>query len=830
MKAKVAGETLPPLERVALLKEYGIKRPERMGLLFAGAGGEFRSINHLQTFLKTLEADLEAMPHHSFGLSSGKEFVAQFKKDLDRYTEFALENVVNAENTAVKLDNIDPPITREEDILKDAKTQLGITLGQIQHNIIDIVGSFNEAFADDAEARQAQIDMVIALSRLGLAPVLAGGLGDVLGQAYLMYEPRDIEELTGHVHAISSIAVSGAISRELGVMAADRSAETAIERVAEKTQKERERISSGMHHQLTQSLTNTSVYCASLVDEAAQRVSAAKLSDAELAKRTKAYNREILLASDPTQSTAIANAVKSRLEDDTSAMRKQLAKEEHAAFPPVIHSILDLTKFDEKKHKTTQYLEKIEPIKHFIQIYFATTVLSRDYHHAKNKKHGYQPATQVATFADYKPMARGKQVKHFPKTMAEHPMLLMLSEPVVKTGKGRRDRNMHKGGKKVRELYTSAIPAIMNNRKEYGLKTTGRTGGIDQDCLLEDALRSYAMVSAIMDIETQHGPHASAMTSSGIIPLYKRDKHKLEAIKTLMETNLFFEPHPDNNEFPLNTPLRIFLNDPDYVGLIADNPNVQTMLASLMTEDNFVLRCLTDPNIVDPEKGRNKLNSHANELFRVLSLAKVPNEQIATLKSEAMAYIDAQCAKASMVKTVPTLKDEATQLLALLRRDFTELQQLGKVDANFKALLEKLSKMDGAQAISGEELSQIRERLLNIQSVCISMGMSKDDWHKFGQAADLCLKLKNEKILVEALDYTQKEVLNMTTAPASSSPSAHSKQSSPSDSSHSVRSRLGLFSSNSESSKGSTSPTPTPPDSPSSTSPSLGSGSESESP
>lgn len=144
-----------------------------------------------------------------------------------------------------------------------------------------------------------------------------------------------------------------------------------------------------------------------------------------------------------------------------------------------------------------------------------------------------------------------------------------------------------------------------------------------------------------MEGAVHHHKHQSS------IPLFKEDREVLAILKTLMEINLFFTSHPENKNLPLITPLCVFNRDPHFMDLIKQRPVLRQELVELMINDNFILKCLTDPNIKDLEKDSKRLYSMLDELIILLktALPEIEQMKISEFKEQAKQYIEHQCAQ-----------------------------------------------------------------------------------------------------------------------------------------------------------------------------------------
>lgn len=725
------------------ISELGIKNHKQMGRLFGVEDGQFRNIGQLEQFLKLLREDPQIKTGAGEKELAEREFLKAQIDMLDEYKKYLLTELtlIETERNIKKDAEAAAGVPVAVSKLSNAHINLVSGLDSIQHSIASTVSTINEEFEKDSKSKEARTELVAALFKVALGVVGAGAVGDVIGQVLRNINPESVEVITGAAGEISLAEIRRELAKEFAQETLDTITDEMLIHMNKVVQSTSSRISSKFQDQMTQYLSILKNRSCGTITKAVEKVGTATLTPEEWRSALDAANQAKLLSMNPNNLDSIVSEVRHEMQLKTLQVREKIAVLEYSQLSQPIKKVIEFAALEEGPDYEKRFDKKMSPINEYFQIHFICSVLSREYRKPSALRLGHQPVDVSSKYDGYEPMQRKGQIKHFPEFLKREPKLLMLFEPVVLTGTGHFDQAMHKGGDKLRRFLVTKISGIKGHESIYGFKKTVKrsdAGEIakNQKGTIEDMLRSYSIIATLMEGAAHHGTHQSS------IPVFKEDTEILSILKTLMEANAFFATHPENKGVPLVTPLCVFNHDPHFMDLITQRPSLKRLLAKLMTEDNFILKCLTDPNIKDQKADSKRLNATLDELIKLLesTVPEVSAERIAELKKQAKHYITCQCAKASIEAHIENCKQTATWILIEVNAFNEALPK--KKDFKSIHLVEKLR--DTPASITSAELDQIIADLKEIRISSAQIARDASAWIRDFSALRHDIKLLEE--------------------------------------------------------------------------------------
>jgi len=764
MKTAHQKEMSSLLHKVNILRNkityYGINDYTKMGRLFGVESEQFANINELEKYLSSLlEAPL-LKDIDEVEMRSIKKFLRTQITRLNKYKDLILSDMVKEEESihlkAIVNAETGLPITTT----KLSTTHINLVSGfdSIQHSLAATVNKINESFIADIQTKESRIELATAILKVGLGVVGTAAVADVIAQSMRNLNPSTIAELTGlsgnipPSHEIETLLVSVLAAETINT-----TTDIMLIHASKVVMSASSRISSDFQDEVTRFLSLIKARSCSVLTKAVEELGQVTMNSEEWDLEIDRANRSKLSTCNPNHLEFLVSEVRREMQQKTLKKRERAAEASYASLSPAIKKVIEFAAIDDGPEFEKKYTEKMEPITHYFQIFFIASVLSREYHRKAALAHGYKPAVGIQKYEGFEPMVRDKQIKHFPASIKNSPNLLMLFEPKVLMGKIRLNTQMHKGGKKLREFLTTEIVAIKDNMEAYGFKKPvkpgAKTGAMRHKGLIEDMLRSYAVITLFMEeASCLQGPYSS-------IPIFKQDKHIVSILKMMMECNVFFATHPDNKKMPLVTPLCVYNRDPHLMDLIKLRPGVKASLAKLMTTENFILKCVTDPNIKDLSKDKNRLLSTLDELIKLLesTVPEVSSFLIFEVRKQAEHYIECQCVRLSISKHMAQCVTSANDILLHLPKIKSYLTTETD-DNSIKSLLEKLIK--NPEKITSLELGQIDHAL----KILVQLFDSKMHIEPNKQILNACndfLQLQKDKIMLEDLENTQQNILGV---------------------------------------------------------------------
>ncbi|CAM2970564.1 Uncharacterised protein [Legionella steigerwaltii] len=731
------------------ISEFGIKNYKQMGRLFGVEDGQFRNIGQLEEYLKVLAADPQIKDGVDQKEIAAREFLNVQIDMLNKYKNYLLTEITRMEEERnIKKDaevSAGQPATASK--LSRSLVHITCVLDSIQHSLANTVNTINEEFEKDSKTKEARTELVTALFKVALGVVGVGAVGDVISQVLRNMHPESVDVLTGAAGEIALNEIRRELAKELAQETLDTITDEMLIHMNKVVQSTSSRISSKFQQHMTEYLSVLKNRSCGAIDKAIGNVETITLPPAEWKRELDEVNQATLLSMNPNNLDSMVIEVRSKMQLKTLQAREQAAQSEYAQLSQSIRKIIEIVGLEEGPDYQKRYDKILRPIHEYFQIHFICSVLSREYRKPSALRNGYHPAANVVQYDGYDSMIRKGQIKHFPHVLHHEPKLLMLLEPTVVTGKRQFDQAMHKGGKKLRQFLVTHISGIKGSEEIYGFKKKVKhgdtVGGIakNRKGTIEDMLRSYAIITTLMEETAHQAGHQSS------IPVFKEDKEILCVLTRLMEINAFFATHPENNGEPLVTPLCVFNRDPHFMELIKQRPSLKHLLAKLMTEDHFILKCLTDPNIKDSKADSKRLKATLDELIKLLESTKpeVDAVKVDELKEQAEHYITCQCAQASISAHIESCKQAATWILIEFNAQNEDLPKVK--DFKSRSLLKKLR--NHPESITYDELGKLIHELKGIKTSNIAMRGQISRWVEDFSA------LRREKKLVEELHTIQ---------------------------------------------------------------------------
>lgn len=756
----------------AQITEFRITDFSRMGRLFGREVGQFPNIGEFEKHLQSLldHPFIKDAPLGSEGATE-KEFLMAQRAALDQYKPLVLAAITRSQGASFK-DEIDArvDIVSGMSALESVKGNVTGAFEAIKENMRATVNQINEAFESAEDIREARRELATAVLKIGLGVIGAGAVGEIISQTIKQMNILELAELTGEMKGIRLEHIKAKLAEELGVQVLDEATENMLHSITKVLKAATgSKINDELADEMAAFLDMVKIKSCAVINKAVVQVKQTKMTSVEWEKELNAVNQAKLLSMNPNEVEAMAIRAGQEMQEKVKAVKEKAAVKALAELPKQIQKVNEIAAIDpDDPHYDELYTAKMDTFTQYFKIHFLTSVLSREYSSPHAIK--YAAAPDVPKHEGFEPMIRKGHVKHFPEALKGNSKLLMLFEPDVLTGKFHWDQTAHKGGKPVRLFLATKIPAIKDNLEAYGFAEPGVdkhghpkpiTGKWKDGHkgVVEDVIRSYTVIVALMAGGSGHG-HGHGQQ---FIPALKEDKEIFTVVKALMQSNVFFATHAENKGEPLITPLCVFNRDKQFTNLIENSPALKRQLAEEMLSDNFILKCLTDPNIKDTEADKKRLNSTLSELIKVLESTKpqpeLTAEKIAKLKKEAEHYIDCQCAKASISEHreagVLAVRGMTVEL-HYLEKNLRFLPE-GLVNKEFKNLLDKL--IATPNVVTSRELKQIEKGIEGIVGHLESKTEHKERVHVFKKTfLNVISKLFHEVKLVEELDSKQREL------------------------------------------------------------------------
>lgn len=313
------------------------------------------------------------------------------------------------------------------------------------------------------------------------------------------------------------------------------------------------------------------------------------------------------------------------------------------------YSLTDAEK--EAKVIMTQGGSHREHIKRFMIRYFAGGTLCRDYFEYDPKKPilGYEEVKDDKTqshkiqpgFNLMQKRADGTY-RYFPEGI--EPKVLNLFDPTPPPIT-RRVRNkhgkMHIGGPKLRSYLFEHLHAFSDakqNCEVYGYKKNGEFKNKDR---IRDTWRAEQMIQIFLMKSTSQSKGLKTLLP---FPTFKNPEEIGYAVLEILRANVFFRNgnYVTSSDCPAPTPVYLLTHMKDYVDLL-DRPGVKEELRKHITFD-FILQCLTDPNIQDTNDKKRMIQELDNmcEFLRKIG-GTFNDDYLNKLHPMLVKYIDLQC-------------------------------------------------------------------------------------------------------------------------------------------------------------------------------------------
>jgi len=629
----------PIFEEVAALRKKFDRAKEdlsefhfnQMGnLLGETTVGKFPNLLALQSKLDELLKDPLLVNGTSSEAKGALEFLRLQRKNVDLFKADILSKM-EVEEKSINIKQLSENRAGTPNEYHELQGKLLGSLSgfsMLHHTLTETINNLNDAFAKDV----SKVD-----SRRQLAKTV---LSIVLGLA-------SASALTELPEVISNLQKSLDDATTKKVITASA---TEVQRRLEDAVKDLDKdiaISPAFHDAIDWYIDSVSARENTKIQEALKLIRELSLTDWD--NQLKILNEQFLLQSmTPQFSALLVQQVLVEMERAIRQERVLMAVAALANIPSAMNKVIKLASLSDR----TLMDAEVAPIREFFQLRLLTSILIREYSNLEYTDNLYNEVSNAPAHTGYTAMRRSGRVKYFPdeiKNLDNGVILLMLTKPNVKTGPLKKDEAVHKGGSKTREVFATQISGIKDNLALYGYAAGGE---IVSPGTMEDTLRSYSIIFELMQT-------TSGATDQATIPIFKEDSEVLAAITAILQYNIFFETHEQNNGNRLVTPLCVFVNDKHLVNLIETRPELKENLNKLMTED-FILKCLTDFNIRGDMQGNNRdhnrLTGTLLEMTALLKICGATPAEVLKIQSKAEQYIVVQCNKAVIPQNIKDCK------------------------------------------------------------------------------------------------------------------------------------------------------------------------------
>ena len=647
-----------PLEQVNALRKclkqynYTLGDPTNMGVLFGVANLQLYSMGEFKKLLEQLEKSITAQDQDS---RSAREFINSLNDDLNAFELHLQHTITKMPKIKTIKEDTRAGIVTTPTIQKLIQTE-SIMISQfesIQHALAGTVDTLNEAFEADIKTRDARIELAVALLKVGLGVAGAAGIGDVVDQAIKVMHPEDVEVLTGAAGEISRHAVERHMADVFAEEVINTAGDLALIHAAQGVKSASSIISADFQRDMTKLISLIKAYSHATIIRNIERINNTFMSEEKWSGDFNHVLKGNLEHMNPNNLDAILLETQIQMQKRVRDIREHLAQHTYNHLPRPIRKLAEFGEIKPNDHFEKAYNEKMLPITEYFQLHFLTAVLAREFLRSDAQQYNYQSTESTEGESSvhhkgYELMTRGKEIRYLPHMLKEMPDVLILLEPHVKTGPKHFDKSIHKGGRKIRQFLISQIRGIHENMKLYGFKSDG-SGKIKSKGTVEDMLRSYTVIIKLMDATSKHEDVDSSM------PIFKTTGELFDVIMRLMRINIFFIPHAENNGKLLVTPLTIFNRDPHFKDLIGQDHHLQTQLIKLVTDTQFVLKCLTDPNSTGSTADNKRLLATRDEIVTLLEfLKKISKKEVAVseLLERTKEYINLQCQKPAFIEQI----------------------------------------------------------------------------------------------------------------------------------------------------------------------------------